>query len=449
MDTLILARFQMAFTLYFHIIFSCFAITFPLLLFFAEIQYFRTRDIVYINLVNKWIKAIVVLFAVGAVTGTLISVELGTLWPKFMEFASPIFGLPFSIEGFAFFFEMIFLAIYAYARDKVPAIIRLISAFGISLCSATSGFVVIAANGWMNQPTGFELDAAGNAINIDVVQAMMNEPFISMSVHMILAAFQTAGFIIMAVYAFLILKNGAKPIFKKALTIAMIVSFGASIIQVLAGDVLAKRTCRDQELKCAAMEAHYETEKGAPLRLGGVVLEEEERIAYDIKIPKAFSILAKNDANAEVKGIKELAPNKEDRPPVAIVHTAFQLMIISGTLMFLLAVIYVGTFLWRGFIRPRISKDAQADLSLPLDRPLLWTVVMAAPLGLVAMWSGWTVTEVGRQPWVIKGIMRTSEAVTVAPIMYQSIAFILIFILLTVVLLYTLYHILIKDADKA
>lgn len=442
MDTLLIARLQMAFTLGFHIIFSCFGIVLPFLLLIAEILYRRTKNPDYHDIIDKWGKLIIVFFAIGAVSGTLLSVELNTLWPKFMEFAGPIFGLPFQIEGFAFIFEVIFLSLYFYGKGKVPESIRLLSCVGIFLCACTSGFVVISANGWMNTPTGFTLNELGNPTNIDQVAAMFNPSFITQSVHMTLGAFQAVGFALAGVYSLCLLFNPNNSVYRRAFSIVLIVGGIFSILQPLTGDMLAKQIARSQPIKLAALEGQWETETGAPLRLGGIPLQKEETTKYAIEIPYVLSILAFTDPMAEVKGLKELAPVKEDRPPVIVVHFAFQMMVGAGMAMMMIAML--GALLyWRGY---RTTKELCLAKLTPVNKYFLGLVALSAPLGILAIETGWTVTEVGRQPWIIYNIMRTSEAVTSAPVLYQFIIIMGLYALFTITTLYALYYLLMRGA---
>ncbi len=403
MSDLLFARSQMAMSLAFHILFAVAGMSMPLLMVLAETRWLRTGDPGWKDLAQRWAKGTAVLFAVGAVSGTVLSFELGLLWPGFMEWAGGLIGMPFSLEGFAFFLEAIFLGIYLYGWDRVPPRLHLASGIGVMISGVTSAVFVVSANAWMNTPAGFRL-VAGEVVDVDPWAAMFNPAFPTQALHMVLAAFVTVGFAVSAVHAWF-LQRAADPrapalgFHRKALSIAMVVGGVAAFLQPLSGDLSAKHLAHEQPVKLAAMEAHWETEAWAPLRIGGWPDEAAEETHYSIDIPGGLSFLSFMDPTAEVAGLKEVPP--ADRPPVAVVHVAFQLMVGAGMGMMAIAAL----FGWRAW-RAR---------GLPLDRWLLRAVVASGPLGFVALEAGWVVTEVGRQPWIIRGVMRTHEAVTPMP----------------------------------
>ena len=393
----------MAMSLAFHILFAVAGMAMPMLMVLAEARWLKTGEPGWKELAQRWAKGTAVLFAVGAVSGTVLSFELGLLWPQFMQWAGGLIGMPFSLEGFAFFLEAIFLGIYLYGWEKVSPKLHLAAGIGVLISGVSSAVFVVSANAWMNTPTGFEL-VDGVVTSIDPWAAMFNPAFPTQALHMVLAAFVTVGFAVSGVHAWFLLKapDATAPALgfhRRALSIAMLVGGVAAFVQPLSGDLSAKHLAKAQPVKLAAMEAHWDTATWAPLRIGGWPDEEAEVTRYSIDIPGGLSFLSHMDPRAEVAGLREVP--REDRPPVTIVHVAFQLMVAAGFGMMAVAALF-GFRAWR-------------TKALPLDRWLLRLVVASGPLGFIALEAGWVVTEVGRQPWVIHGIMRTADAVTPMP----------------------------------
>lgn len=389
----------MAMSLAFHILFAVVGMAMPVLMVIAEGLYRKTHDPTYLTLAQRWSKGTAILFAVGAVSGTVLSFELGLLWPEFMALAGPIVGMPFSLEGFAFFLEAIFLGLYLYGWEKLSPAMHLFSGAMVAVSGVLSGIFVVTANAWMNTPTGFELDAAGKVISVDPLAAMLNPAAFTECLHMTLAAFLSVGAAVSAIHAYMLLRQPENSFHRRALAISGSVGIVAALLVPLSGDLSAKHVAKHQPIKLAAMEAHWETESGAPLMIGGWPFEEEQVTRYGIPIPYALSILAFGDPNAEVRGLKAFP--KEEHPPVAVVHVAFQIMVGCGSILALLAV--VSAFL------------AYRTRGLPTHPRFLKAVVLCGPLGVIALEAGWTVTEVGRQPWIIRGVLRTADAVTPMP----------------------------------
>jgi len=414
MDDLLAARSQMAMSLAFHIIFAAIGIAMPLLMIIAEWKWLRSKDEIYLTLAQRWAKGTAILFAVGAVSGTVLSFELGLLWPGFMGYAGSIIGMPFSLEGFAFFTEAIFLGIYLYGWKRVPPRAHLFAGVMVAVSGALSGIFVVIANAWMNAPTGFRL-VDGKPVDIDPIAAMLNPAAFSQTLHMTLAAYAATGFAVAGIHAFMLRRDRTNRFHRAALAIALLVGGVSAILQPLSGDSLAKSVARTQPVKLAAFEGHFQTEQGASLRIGG------------IEIPYLLSILAYGDPNAVVKGLNDFPA--ADRPPVAIVHIAFQIMVACGVAMMLVALWAA----WRYLRGRRNQKWLESKWFLRL-------LIIAAPLGFIAVETGWVVTEVGRQPWIINGVMRTSEAVTPMPglivpfltftVLYMFLAVITVFLLL-------------------
>ncbi len=417
MTDLLAARAQMAMSLAFHIIFAVVGIAMPLLMVIAEGLWIKTREEVYLTLAKQWAKGTAIMFAVGAVSGTVLSFELGLLWPNFMAYAGPIIGMPFSLEGLAFFLEAIFLGLYLYGWERIPKYAHWFAGMMVLLGGTFSGIFVVTANAWMNTPTGFSI-VNGVVTDVDPIAAMLNPSSFSHALHMTIAAFLTVGFAVAGIHAYLLRRDPDNLFHRRAYGIALSVGAVFAILQPISGDISAKRVAKYQPIKLAAMEAQWETERGAPLRIGGIPDEDAEETRYALEIPKALSFLAHSDFNAEIIGLK--AVPREDRPPVTIVHFAFQIMVACGIVL-IIAGLLGGWLAWK-------------HKSLPTQRWYLRFVTFCTPLGFIAIEAGWTVTEVGRQPWVIYNIMRTSEAVTPMPnLVIPFVSFTVLYIFLSII----------------
>ena len=425
MPDLLAARSQMAMSLGFHIVFAVVGIGLPALMVIAEWRWTRTGDAVYLDLAKRWSKGAAILFAVGAVSGTVLSFELGLLWPGFMRFAGSIIGMPFSLEGFAFFTEAIFLGIYLYGWDRVSRGAHLFAGIVVAVSGVLSGIFVVIANAWMNTPAGFEM-VAGRAINVRPFMAMANAAAFSETLHMTLAAYAGTGLTVAGIHAVALLRGNRSAFHRLALGIALSLGAPAAILQPLSGDVSARSVAVHQPAKLAALEAHFETQRGAPFHIGGWPDVDKRETRWAIRIPRALSLLAFHDPNAEVKGLDTVP--RDEWPPVAIVHIAFQIMVALGTIMALVSVWALWRW-WRGR-----AIDAVVD-----DRRLLRALALVTPMGFLAIEAGWTVTEVGRQPWVIHGVLRTADAVTPMPgLVVPFLIFTLLYVLLGAIVVYLL-----------
>ena len=417
MTDLLAARAQMAMSLGFHIVFAVIGIAMPLLMVIAEGLWLKTREETYLTLAKQWAKGTAVMFAVGAVSGTVLSFELGLLWPNFMAYAGPIIGMPFSLEGFAFFLEAIFLGLYLYGWDRIPKHAHWFAGIMVLLGGTLSGIFVVTANAWMNTPTGFSV-VNGEVTDIDPIAAMLNPASFSQTLHMTIAAFLAVGFAVAGIHAYFLRRDPNNLFHRRAFAIALSVGGVFALLQPISGDISAKRLAKYQPIKLAAMEGQWETERGAPLRIGGIPDEDAEETRYALEIPKALSFLAHSDFNAEIMGLKAVPP--ENRPPVAIVHFAFQIMVACG-LILITAGVLGGWLAWR-------------RRGLPIQRWYLRLITFCAPLGFIAIEAGWTVTEVGRQPWVIYNFMRTADAVTPMPhLVVPFIGFTILYIFLSII----------------
>jgi len=429
MSDLLAARSQMAMSLAFHIIFAVVGIGMPVLMVIAERRWQKTGDGIYLELAKRWAKGTAILFAVGAVSGTVLSFELGLLWPTFMEFAGPLIGMPFSLEGFAFFTEAIFLGIYLYGWDRIAPRAHIWAGIAVAVSGAASGIFVVIANAWMNSPTGFDL-VGGQVVNVDPIAAMMNPMAFQQTLHMTLASYTATGFVVAGIHAFLLLFDRHNAFHRRAMTVALLVGVPAALLQPISGDISARSVARSQPAKLAAMEAHFETAARVPLVIGGWPDMDAREVRYAIKIPYGLSLLAFHDPNAVVKGLNEFP--RADWPNVPIVHTAFQIMVALGTFLALLS-------LW-------IAWMAIKRRDLTSNRLLLGAIAASAPMGFIAIEAGWIVTEVGRQPWIVYGVLRTADAVTPMPgLIVPFLLFTLLYCFLGLVVVWLLYRQIIRS----
>src|SRR6266704_3540602 len=431
MPDLLAARSQMGVSLAFHIVFAVIGIAMPVMMVVAERRWQVTGHEIYHELAQRWAKGTAILFAVGAVSGTVLSFELGLLWPGFMRFAGAIIGMPFSLEGFAFFTEAIFLGVYLYGWDRVPPPAHLGAGLIVAASGALSGIFVVIANAWMNAPAGFAL-VNGQAVNVDPIAAMANSAALEQTLHMTLAAYAATGFAVAGVHAFLLLKDPDNAFHRRALTIALMVGAPAAVLQPLSGDLAARNLAVHQPVKLAAAEALFTTQRGAPLTIGGWPDVATDETRFAIRIPYALSLLAFHDPHAEVQGLD--AVPRERWPNVRAVHFSFDLMVGLGSYMALVA-LWAGGRAWR-----------RADLAH--NRWLMRAIALATPAGFIAIEAGWMVTELGRQPWVIYGVMKTRDAVTPMPgLIVPFLTFTLLYCFLGVIVGWLLYRQILRSPD--
>jgi cytochrome d ubiquinol oxidase subunit I len=392
------ARQMQALSLAVHIPIVCFGIAFPAMMLFVEGLYLRTGDATYKALAKRWSKVAVTLFAVGVVTGTILSFEFGLLWPEFMAQFGEVFGIGFALEGISFFVEAIFIAIYVYGWDRLSKRAHFLTGIPVVLSGFAGSFNVIAVNGWMNDPTGFDLGPDGQVLNPRPWEALLNANMWHELIHMYLAGYLVCGFIVAGVYAYAWSRGRRDHYHRTALVVTLAFASLCAPVQVIVGDWAGREVANRQPLKLAAMEGLQHTREGAPFTLGGFYDESRGEVRYGIEVPRLLSLLAKHDPNARVLGL-ETAP-VEDRPPVNIVRFAFQTMAGIGTFLALLGVVFV----WTWYRKRR----------LPLSPWFFRAVMAAGPLSFVALIAGWITTEVGRQPWIVYEVMRTEQAVTQA-----------------------------------
>ncbi|MFD8227437.1 cytochrome ubiquinol oxidase subunit I [Streptomyces massasporeus] len=408
------ARHQMALTLGWHIIFACFGIAFPAIVVFTEWLGHRRDDAALTRLAHTWAKAMGVLFAAGAVSGTLLSFEMGILWPGLMDRFGEVFGFPFVLEGFAFFVEAIFVGVYLFGWNRLSPRAHMLSALPMVVSGIAGAFFVVSANAWMNNPTGFRLDAEGNVVDARPWAAMFGPSTWPQFTHMWLAAFMVTGFLIASVYAVGMLRGRRDRYHRMGLLIPLIAAAIITPVQIGVGDWIANTVADNQPAKLAAMEGQYKTTAGADLSLGGVYVDDELR--YALEIPNGLSLLTHHDPDGVVPGLEEVPA--DERPPVNVVHIAYNAMVAIGTAL-------LGLAAWFGLVWWRRRR-------LPHTAWFLRAVGVSGAAAVVAMEAGWVTTEVGRQPWIVYRLMRTEEAVSPAGgLAWGLVAVIVVYSLLT------------------
>jgi cytochrome d ubiquinol oxidase subunit I len=412
----------MGVSLGFHICFVTVGIGLPLLLLIAEGIALRTGDETYRQMAKRWTRVFVLLFAVGAVTGTILSFELGLLWPTWMDFSGGIIGFIFTLEGVAFFTEAIFLGLYVFGWDRLSPVTHWLCSIPLVISSAASAFLVISVNGWMNQPDGFEV-VNGVVTNIDPIDAMFNAAMPYQVTHGTIAAYVATGFAVAGVYAIAMLRGDRSEYVRKALVLGLAMAAVFIPLQIISGHVSGRFLADNEPEKFAAMEGQFETEEGASLFIGGYPDTEDKKMRFAIEIPKLASFLAFEDFDAEVQGLNDFP--QDEIPDARLVHFPFQAMVGIGFFMLFVVTWFFGL----AWLRKRIDPG----------RLLLLAIAATLPLGFVAIEAGWFVTEFGRQPWVIYQVMRTSDAATPREgIGFILLVFILIYIALTAALAFLL-----------
>jgi cytochrome bd ubiquinol oxidase subunit I len=391
------ARSQMAFTLGFHIVLASLGVAFPAITLAANWRGVRKGDPEALTLAKRWSKVMAVLFAVGAVTGTVLSFEMGLLWPGLMRRFGDVFGVPFAIEGLFFFTEAIFIAIYIYGWKRLRPWPHFWSGVPIVIAGIGGALSVVSANSWMNQPAGFELDGAGNVTEVDHLEVIFNGATAYEVPHMILAAYMVAGFGVASVYAVGMLRGRRDRYHRLGFLIPFTIAALATPVQIYFGDEAARQIADDQPAKFAAMEYVTETGPNQPEILGGVFVDGE--VKGGIEIPDLDSYLVGFSADTVVTGLDRI-PDDEEPPSPTLLHLAFDTMVAIGFGLLALGA-WLGISWWRRRDMPRS----------------IWFLRAGAVAGVatvVALECGWIVTEVGRQPWVVYGYLRTEDAVTSA-----------------------------------
>jgi cytochrome bd ubiquinol oxidase subunit I len=396
-SNLLAAREQMAFTLGFHIVLSCIGVALPATILVANYIGLKKGDEAAIELAKRWSKAMAVTFAVGAVTGTVLSFEFGLLWPHFVDRFGAAFGVAFAIEGIFFFIEAIFLAIYIYGWKRLSGWAHFWSGVPMVITGIGGAFSVVAANAWMNQPQGFTLDAAGKVVDVDPVEVLFNPATGYEVPHMILAAYMVVGFLVASIYAVGMLKGRRDRLHRLGLLIPLTIGLIATPIQLFVGDTAARAVADHQPAKFAAMECIQETGDNQTEYLGGICTEDGVKGA--IGIPGLDSFLVGWSTDTKVTGLDSI-PDDEEPPAHTLLHLAFDTMVGIGSALLALGA-WTAVVWWK-------RRD------IPRTPWFLRIVAVTGAASILALWCGWIVTEVGRQPWIVQGYMRTSKAVTEA-----------------------------------
>jgi cytochrome d ubiquinol oxidase subunit I len=408
-SNLLAAREQMAFTLGFHIVLSCLGVALPATILLANYIGLKRGDADAIELAKRWSKAMAVTFAVGAVTGTVLSFEFGLLWPQFEHRFGSVFGIAFAIEGIFFFLEAIFLAIYIYGWRRLSGWAHFWAGVPMVVTGIGGAFAVVAANSWMNQPQGFSLNAAGKVVDVEPLKVLFNPATGYEVPHMILAAYMVVGFLVASIYAVGMLKGRRDRLHRLGLLIPLAIGCIAAPIQLYVGDTAARNVADHQPAKFAGMECIEESGGHQTEYVGGVCTADGVKGA--IPIPDLDSFLVGFSADTEVTGLNDIP--KDERPPAnTLLHLAFDAMVGIGSGLLLLGAWFALTW-WK-------RRD------IPRTPWFLRAVAVSGAGAILALWCGWIVTEVGRQPWIVQGYMRTSEAVTEAEGIWFSFGLVLL-----------------------
>lgn len=425
-------RGQIGTSLSFHLFFAVLGVGLPLMMLVAEGMHLRTGDPVWRALARRWSKVFAVLFAVGAASGTIISFELGLLFPRFMAYAGGIIGLPFSLEGAAFFLEAIFVGIYLYGWNRLSPRAHWLSGIPIAVSAVASAFFIVTANAWMNVPRGFQI-VHGHVTHVDPLAAMFNPAWATETSHMVLGAYLATAFGIASVYAIGMLRGRRNSYHRKAIALALSMAAILAPLQVGAGDLLGRTVAAHQPATLAALEGVSHTERGAGLNVGGIPVPGHATGVLNVKIPDLLSLLAFDRTTATVRGLDTFP--KADRTPLpGPVRLAFIGMVGIGIGL-------VGLGLWYWLRRRRGGPG-------PEDRLTLMAVAAAGPAAFLANELGWLVSELGRQPWIVYGVFRTSSGITTSPgLGITFTAFTLLYVGLTVLTVWSVRRIAARPVE--
>ncbi len=422
LDTLMLSRIQFAANISFHILFPTITIALAWFLVFFKVRHDITQDTVWMNMYRFWVKIFALTFALGVVSGITMSFQFGTNWPGFMEKVGNIAGPLLGYEVLtAFFLEATFLGVMLFGSHRVSSKVHTFSTFMVAIGTSFSAFWILALNSWMHTPQGFEM-RDGVAFPVDWLAIIFNPSFPYRLGHMMLASGLTAAFFVAGLSAYRLLKGDTKRAPKYSLKISLWVAAVLIPIQIFVGDLHGLNTLENQPQKVAAMEGVWETEKGAPLLLFAIPDEEERKNHFEIGIPKLASLILTHDLNGEIKGLNEY---EDEIPPVKPVFYGFRVMVGTGMLMLLVS--------WFGVYTLRKKKE--------LPNWMLKVVLMMTFSGWVATLAGWYVTETGRQPWLVQGVLKTKDAVTAidsSNVAFSLTLFLLVYVLLMAAYIHTL-----------
>jgi len=426
MDAVLLARIQFAMTVGFHFIFPPITIGLAWLIFIFELIGYRKKEEIYVKLGKFFGKLLALTFAVGVATGIVMEFQFGTNWSEYSKFVGDIFGAPLAAEGiFAFFLESGFIGLYLFGRNRVSKGVHLFAALMVALGSTISAFWILVANSWQQTPAGFVIQN-GRAELVDFWAAVFNPSTLVRFFHTFIASLITGAFFVAGISAYLILKNKEVEIMKKSLKISLIFGFIVSLLELMpSGHTHAIQVAKTQPTKFAAIEGIYEGRTNAPLLAFGIPVDNPPRILFPIEIPGLASFLTYGDVSAYVKGLNDFPP--EDIPPIFLTFVSFHLMVALGSLFILITLIGV-FYLWK-----KKLYDKKWYLKL-----LIWLI----PFPVIACQLGWIAAEVGRQPWIVYGYLRTKDAVSITvpaeQVLISLIIFGLIYLLLGVLYVYIL-----------
>jgi cytochrome bd ubiquinol oxidase subunit I len=415
MDVLMLSRLQFAFATFIHFIFVPLTLGLSVLVAIMETRYVRTGDEIYKRMTKFWGKLFLINFALGVVTGITLEFQFGTNWSRYSAYVGDIFGSLLAIEATAaFFLESTFIGVWVFGWDKLSPKAHAICMWLVAIASSLSAIWILLANGWMQNPVGYEI-VNGRAQLTDFLAVVTNPFGWNQFAHTVLGAYTLAGFFVMGVSAWHLLRRQHIDFFTRSFRLGLTFGLVFAVLVALQGHRHGNEVAQLQPAKLAAMESHWDSEKGAGMSLLAIPDEAGERNSVDLlRIPGLLSILAFNDPSAPVLGLKDIP--KEDRPPVALTFVSFRLMVGLGTALILLAG-------WGWLKRERL-----------LDNPgYLRLMVWAIPLPYLALQAGWAVAEVGRQPWIVYGLMRTKDAVSpiaLSQVATSLVAFVILYLVL-------------------
>jgi cytochrome d ubiquinol oxidase subunit I len=419
------ARSQMGTSLAFHIIFSVLGVGLPLMLCIAEGLALWHKDATWLVLSRRWAKAFAIIFAIGAVSGAIVEFEITLLWPTFTRFSGSVVGLPFALEGFAFFLEAIFLGIYLFVASRLSPVAHWLCSFPIWISGLLSAWFIVSANSWMNSPAGFRI-VNGKVTDINPFQAILNPSTPFETTHMILACYVTSGFAVAAVYAFQMLRGKRDAYHRKGLLLGLAIGAIAIPLQIVSGDFNARLLKEIQPPKYAAMEGLLPSGRGEPLYIGGLVDPKTGQVYYALEIPHGESLITDFDLNSYSQGLLAIPP--QNRPNAAVVHLTFDGMVASGFF-----ILFVGLLFWLIYFWNRRRK-------VPEQNWLLWGIVLTSPAAFIALELGWITTEEGRQPWIIYNYLLVKNAVN--PAQWVGVSFFifsLVYVLLGTTLVLLLF----------
>ena len=430
-DPLLLARAQFGLNIAFHILFPTITIALGWFLLYLRIRANRTREEWAEQAYRLWVKIFAISFGLGVVSGLTMSFQFGTNWPGFMEKAGNVAGPLLGYEVLtAFFLEATFLGVMLFGRDRVPQWLHTLAASLVAIGTTASAFWILALNSWMQTPRGFTIiDGEVHAANWLAI--IFNPSFPYRLAHMLVASGLTASFLIAGLSAFQLLRNASHRPARRMLRIGLLVAAVLAPTQILLGDLQGLNTLAHQPAKIAAMEGLWDTQRGAPLVLFAVPNETERRNDFAIEIPKVASLILRHDSDGEIKGLNEFAG---DHPPVAPVFYAFRVMVGTGVLMLAMA--------WYGVWRSRRGA--------PLPRWLKLGLASMTFSGWIAVVAGWIVTEVGRQPWLIRGVLKTADAASSVPSGYIALtltAYAVVYTGLLISFMVVVTQLALKDAE--